>query len=272
MVIDDDDSCGGGGGGSSSDSSAGVDDWLDSIAEESDYIAGFTTDDSYVAHRERLRIFDRIHALLQRLPTYDQVSTRLGRGDADTFMRDLETIEASVIGSGGGGLQIDQSAAVSQRFRTRTEMRSLLALVHRLAEAATVSTMDCERARTAMIDVYVAHLEGQKAVRQHRRRNIKAQNTEAIRFVRDRLQIWFPYPNEAGEWAADPRTAAVWPELSALIETTRQCMGRERCLLQYVTKRRLTNKNIQDIERNMEAMRLYLEARHPPPPRRPQRV
>lgn len=262
---------GGGGGSGSSQSSGGVDDWLDSIAEESEYIAGFTTDDSFVAHRERRRIFDRIDALLQRLPAYDQVASRLCPADADAYMRDLEAIEASVMGGGGGGIQIDQSASVSaaasaaagsqQRFRTRTEMRALLALIHQLAGAAAIG--DCETARSAMIEVYVAHLQSQKQARQRRRRNIKAQNTDAIRFVRDRLHLWFPYPQEVQDWSDDPRTAAVWPQFAALIDVTRQHMGRERCLLQYVTKRRLTNKNIQDIERNMEAMRLYLEARHP---------
>jgi esterase/lipase len=72
------------------------------------------------------------------------------------------------------------------------------------------------------------------------------------------LNIWFPYPNEINEWKNDARLQDQVATFLELVDKVKTKMKQERKLLQYIPKRRLTNKTVEDLSRNIKTMQMYL--------------
>lgn len=99
----------------------------------------------------------------------------------------------------------------------------------------------------------------EKRARSRKRARIRAQNEDVIRRAQ-KLDIWFPFdtdmdPKRQGKWCSHP----CYEELKELVKETRERMREERCLRQYIPKRRCTKQNTEDLQRNMDQMRMYLD-------------
>lgn len=179
-------------------------------------------------------------ASLQNPPTYDDVRSRLGVAAAERYLIDRERIESrSWISS-----QIGDTPTSGSR---------------RLAQKVALFSVLNQPTREQALRAYTEYRAHEQLRRRRNRARLRSTNTPIIERAQA-LHIWFPYKNDAREWKNDPRTATRAPSFLLLVSRVKQVMAKERCILQYIPKRRLTKRTVADLDRNTDAMRQYLSS------------
>jgi hypothetical protein len=212
-------------------------------------------------------IMDEIHARLQRtIPHVNEVRRRLGDAAAQQYRSDIETLEDR-----GWNLNIApddamrSSGATTRRCAGRAqELRDVTQLV---GMAALPSESDA-------VEAYVQMIEHRKRFRKERRVELKQRNKTALRNARS-FGFWFPYARDSPKWLADPATAELAPIFLSLVAAARSRLAPQRCVMQYVPKRRLTRRAARELLRNIAALVAFVDptvsAMLPPSPKKRKR-
>lgn len=207
---------------------------------------------------------DEIHARLQRtIPHVNEVRRRLGDAAAQQYRSDIETHEDR-----GWNLNIASddaarsSGATTRRCARRAqELRDVTQLV---AMAALPSESDA-------VEAYVQMIEHRKRFCKERRVELKQRNKTALRNAQS-FGLWFPYARDSPKWLADPATAQLAPIFLSLVAAARSRLAPQRCVMQYVPKRRLTRR---ELLRSIAALVAFVDptvsAMLPPSPKKRKR-
>ena len=185
------------------------------------------------------RLYNELMTKLQTLPSYDIVEQRLGYEIAEIFLSAREDIEDS------------NDIKIYIRNDKQFTKHNLMEIVNMMAIAALND-------KEQITSEYKKYKQLKQQENQNRRDRIRDLNTPLINMIND-INIWLPYPRDDNIWLTDPRTRDLAPHFLELVKQLKQTMKTKRCLLQYITKKRLSQKNIQDLERNMETISLYLQ-------------
>ena len=170
---------------------------------------------------------------------------KFGRDVAESFLVCQEEIESmewlnTVVESSDG----------TKKF-TKAELQEIVELL------GIIRCGDKEQS----IDEYEQYKKRKHRENQEKRERIRSTNQSLIQKVHD-LGIWFPYPKDKGKWEANPHIGERAVFFFELVKQVKERMRKQRCLLQYINKRRLTGKTILDLERNLDAMNAYLMCTH----------
>lgn len=186
-------------------------------------------------HQKRNQLYNELIQKLSVLPSYDTVEQKLGHDVAEAFLACQEDIDF---------LNWKEDA---NRKYTKKELSDLIQI------AAIASYGDKEK----IISAYENFKRRKRQENQEKRERIKGLNKTLIEKVND-LNIWFPYPHDNEKWMTDFRTKDRGLQFLELVEQVKSLMKKKRCLLQYISKKRLTSKTVEDLDRNMETMTMYL--------------
>jgi len=181
---------------------------------------------------------------IKRFPTLQKVSDLLGEDAAERYKASMETIESN-----------------SSMFSEFPEEKT----------AKGWNQMNCERAVAlvtdvispygddpiGMADAYARYMAECRAQAKERGMVGQTRVDERKAFARS-LGIWLPRPTDHRQWRSDPRTRENAPEFLQLSEQVFDRMRLARSILQYVRKRKFSEKSVADMEANMIRMRAYL--------------
>jgi hypothetical protein len=221
------------------------------VDEEWDYLAGvvnkwnqdrLSNDEAFQAFSTREALFEELISKCQRIPKYEVVRARLGAEVADAFMEDTETVENLDF------ISCKVEEADSSQKWTKVELKDIVTMIGILALG------DKDR----IVADYEAFKNVKKRENHEKRERIKEINAGIKRRL-ETLNIWFPYPQEKTLWKTDPRTKDRGQDFCNLVAECKKKMAQERCILQHIGKRKITAKTVADLDRNMEAMTLYLQ-------------
>ena len=203
-------------------------------------------DPSHQAYLQRETLWDEMVSRCEELPSYDQVEEKLGTDVAETYLMEREQIENQPNGA-EVGIECDFSRTGHGRNFSKPEVEEITMLISILALGE----------RDASIDDYEQHKRMKSRHKRDKRGRIRQRNQPFI----DRalgLQIWFPYPDQVDLWRRDMRTAPYFPYFCQMLDQVKQKLKEENGVLQYIPKRRLTNKTATSLPRNLENMGRYL--------------
>ena len=186
---------------------------------------------------------------LRHPPTFDQVASRLGLAAAERYLVDREQIESHPWLSQE---ELDGTPPPGGERRRIADLVPLFSVVN-------------QPTRSAALQAFKEHRAHVQVRRRKNRTRLRETNTPIIVRARS-LGIWFPYKRDHPEWSHDPRTKDRSPYFLSLVRVVRDVMAKERCILQYMPKRKLTKKTVADLDRNMTAMQRYLVSRGVQPP------
>ena len=198
------------------------------------------------AHLQRENLWDEMVSRCDELPSYDQVEEKLGLDTAQTYLMGIEEIENYPEGL-EIGIESDFSRTKRRRNFSKPEVEEITALVSILALGD----------REASIDDYERRKRAKSQHKREKRGRIRVQNESFIDRAQS-LMIWFPYPDQVDLWRRDTRTAPYYPYFSEMLKQVKQKLKEEHGILQYIPKRRLTNKTATLLPRNLENMGRYL--------------
>jgi hypothetical protein len=188
----------------------------------------------------REALFQEILDKCEKIPKYEDVEKKLGRVIAEDYLANTEQLE--------NNLELYPYINEDKEYKfNKNEMQEIVTLIGILANG------DKER----IIDEYEQYKKMKRRENQEKREKIKHSNTNIIARVKD-LGIWFPYPNDVELWLNDARIVDKAEYFIEVVQKVKDKMKKERCLLQYIPKRRLTNKTVADIDRNIQVMHIYL--------------
>ena len=203
-------------------------------------------DPDYQVYLRRQGLWDEMVSRCDELPSYDQVEEKLGLDAAETYLMEIEEIENFPDGL-EIGIEGDFSRTKRRRNFSKPEVEEITALVSILALGD----------REASIDDYERRKRAKSQHKREKRGRIRAQNEPFIRRAQS-LDIWFPYPDQVDLWKRDGRTAPYYPYFAEMLRQVKQKLKEEHGVLQYIPKRRLTNKTAAALPRNLENMARYL--------------
>ena len=207
-------------------------------------------DPSHRAYLQRENLWEEMISRCDELPSYDQVEEKLGLDVAETYLMEIEEIENYPEGL-EIGIESDFSRTKHRRNFSKPEVEDIIALVSILAIGD----------REASIDDYERRKQAKSQHKREKRGRIRAQNEPFIDRAQS-LAIWFPYPDQVDLWRRDTRTAPYFPYFSEMLKQVKQKLRGEQGVLQYIPKRRLTNKTAVTLPRNLENMGHYLMMEH----------
>jgi hypothetical protein len=114
-------------------------------------------------------------------------------------------------------------------------------------------------------------IEHRKRFRKERRVELKQRNKTTLRTARS-FGFWFPYTRDSPKWLADLATAELAPIFLSLVAAARSRLAPQRCVMQYVPKRRLTRWAARELLRNIAALVAFVDptvrAMLPPSPKK----
>lgn len=203
-------------------------------------------DPKYQAYFQRQCLWDEMVSRCDDLPSYDQVEEKLGQEIAETYLMEIEEIENFPEGL-EIGIEGDFSRTKRRRNFSKPEVEEITALISILAVGD----------RETSIDDYEQRKQAKSRHKREKRGRIRVQNEPFIQRARS-LEIWFPYPDQVNIWKHDDRTAPYYPYFAEMLKQVKQKLKEEHGVLQYIPKRRLTNKTAAALPRNLENMGRYL--------------
>jgi len=203
-------------------------------------------DPEYQVYLQRETLWNEMVSRCDELPSYDQVEEKLGLDAAETYLMEIEEIENLPEGL-EIGIEGDFSRANRRRNFSKPEVEEITALVSMLALGD----------REASIDEYEQRKRAKSQHKREKRGRVRTQNEPFIARAQS-LAIWFPYPDQVDLWRRDGRTAPYFPYFSEMLKQVKQKLKEEHGVLQYIPKRRLTNKTAILLPRNLENMGRYL--------------
>jgi len=94
--------------------------------------------------------------------------------------------------------------------------------------------------------------------RRDRRAELRERNGPVAELARS-FGFWFPYSRDAPKWLSDPLTRDLAPSFLGMVRAARAVLVPQRCVMQYVPKRRLTRQSATQIPENMRRIARFLE-------------
>jgi len=205
-------------------------------------------------------LLDEIESRLSRLlPSVKAVRERLGEDAAQNYRADLEQLECR-----GVQLSVQSDLASAEQDRaawprgplkikvTRKSCRS-----HELRELTQLVSLAAIADPDDRVEAYIRSIQAQKRSRQERRVELKERNEWAIKRARG-FGIWFCYAKDEPKWLADPSTREAAPIFLALVRRARRKLANQRCILQYIPKRRLTKHASKELLANITNLVTFL--------------
>lgn len=200
----------------------------------------------------RSAIIEEIESRLHRtLPAIAEVRRRLGDEAAEEYRCDIETLEQR-----GWNLSVARDAPAPSPGPACTVMRKA-GRAQELRDIAQMVSMAALPQPSDTIEAYVRMVERKKRFRRERRVELKQRNRSALTFARS-LGFWFPYARDSPKWLKDPATAKLAPTFLELVRAARSRLAPQRCVMQYVPKRRLTRRAARELLKNMSMMVKFL--------------
>lgn len=211
----------------------------------------------------RTAILNAIDSRIDRLlPSIDEVRERLGDDVAENYRADLEQLQnrgiAPVLATYPVAKSTNHSSASPTHFKAprlkviRKSCRSQeLREMTQLVNVAAISDPDVR------VEAYIHNIHTKKQSRSQQRLALKERNTWAIEKARS-YNIWFCYAKDEPKWLADPSTCETAPVFIALVREARRKLANQRCILQYIPKRRLTRHASKQVLDNIKHLLVFL--------------
>jgi hypothetical protein len=197
----------------------------------------------------------RILAKFPKFPTVDRVRVLLGEEQAEAYRSALEAIE----GNPDAYAEFPDER-VSGGWNGHTAERA----VSLVTDVIAPHESDPDKMASAF-GRFMQELRSQ-----NRERKMLRDATCSSRKVAARaLGIWLPMPADMTRWESDARTAERAPEFEKLVQSVVAKMRILRSLLQFVPRRKFSNHTVEDMDRNMERMRSYIQDGENKAPRSP---
>ncbi len=207
-------------------------------ASEWDELADIVFNDNAIDLPQKDRLYNEIISKLEIVPTYDIVERKLGQNVAETYLSCQEDIEDIHVCN----ICTDEKNYSKQEIKDLVELVSIVALVE----------------KEQIIHAYKQYKLRKQQNNQKRREQNREANISLIQKVKD-LSIWFPHIQDREKWFKDPHTSEIAPYFFERVDELKRVMKPERCLLQHIERKRLNHKNIQDLDRNIRVINLYLQ-------------
>lgn len=189
--------------------------------------------------QERDEAYSELVYRLSSLPTYDLVRHRLGRQAAEEYRECRERMETHCV-----------VPLTGVEIKSRIGFGKLKEIVH-------LVTFACLDSRESAIDAFLQYKSRRRDKVRARKRALRECNKPLAQKAKS-LKIWFPYKTDAKKWMADTRTTALYRELLRAIEKIRVLLQPYKRFIQYVQRRRYSQRSIKDITQNLEQMQKYI--------------
>lgn len=189
--------------------------------------------------QERDEAYSELVYRLSSLPTYELVRQRLGRQAAEEYRECRERMETHCVVPLTG---VD--------VKSRIGFGKLKEIVH-------LVTFACLDSRESAIDAFLQYKSRRRDKVRARKRALRECNKPLAQKAKS-LKIWFPYITDAKKWTSDTRVSTLYRELLAAIEKIRILLQPYKRFIQYVQRRRYSQRSIKDITQNLEQMHKYI--------------
>jgi hypothetical protein len=203
-------------------------------------------------------VMEEIESRLQRtLPSIGEVRRRLGDDSAEQYRCGIESLEER-----GWTLTVARDAP-SPRMLNGTCISIVrptrrVGRAQELRDIASLVEMASLPEPSDTVEAYVRMIERKKRFRKERRVELKQRNKSALRTARS-FGFWFCYAKDASKWLNDPATAEMAPAFLALVKAARAQLAPQRCVMQYIPKRRLTKRAARELLGNMAMLVKFLD-------------
>lgn len=181
----------------------------------------------------------------KKFPTIDRVRTLVGEELADLYSDALEKIESDP--ESFPGFPEDRSGA---GWNARTAERAASLVIDVISPHGTSDPQ-------GMAQAFVRFQAEDRAQREEKKTVQDAGKDDRKKAARQ-LGIWLPRQTDLKTWETDERTARRAVAFQTLSSRVVDKMRVLRTVLQYVPRRKFSNKTVADLNANMERMRAYL--------------
>lgn len=184
---------------------------------------------------------------IKNLPSYDVILDKLGEKRAEEYVGLIESIPK-------GEVFIDVNIDYDMKFRKNkvVEIFETLKIISDVYNDESVKNK-----YSHLIEKYKKYIKDVKSEIRYKKQCMRENNASIIELLQE-YNIWFPYNNDKEKWTKDIRVkdrGAYFIELSKQVENL---MKEQKCVIQYIRRRRITKNSIKDLERNIESLSMYL--------------
>lgn len=180
-----------------------------------------------------------------KFPTVERVKILLGEQIAEDYAKALEAIEADP-----DAFAEFPDEKVSGGWNRHTAERAVS-----LVTDVIVPYANNPEGMSAAYGRYMEELRAQTS----EKRKTQNASKQARRTAARSLGIWLPLQTDMEQWSKDPRTCDRAPEFERLVIQVVDKMRILRSVLQYIPRRRFSNRTVADLDNNMERMRNYIK-------------
>jgi hypothetical protein len=194
--------------------------------------------------RSRAGAIDELRQALESVPEVREVTRRLGKEAGARYRSNLEQLECDAqwdVGVESGGGRSRQSR--KRKRLTQKALSEKMELVELVAESA-------HEAADRLIEWKRERREKSRLRREELKRT-KRVFIDAL----NRHDVWMPLPSEYGEWLRNGGERGA--QLLQVVKRVRAHLHQHDLgILQYIHRRHFNRRNLLDVQRNIEAMRL----------------
>lgn len=200
-------------------------------------------DSAYGEFEAAVRAFDELIDRCCTLPTCDIVRRRVGIPEAEHYRQCLESVEDRE----DVDLNIDAKESAKIRWR-KSKVEELVQLVSLIA------------ANETPYEAGLAYMEQQEREREEKRKRRRERRrlNEPVRQRAKALGLWLPRAKDWAEWEKFPALKDRFQYFRVLVDQVEAKLRKEKCILQYVPRRKLTKEALRHFDSNLQAMSAYL--------------